>query len=113
PSEGDLGTYTKFNYTRVIESFKWRTPFSATTGVASYSEGMTTTHDDDKANYIYGEKEIWYLHSIETRTHVAEFYLKDRLDARGTASRHGGVGEEAQQCLEKIVLYSKPDKWNS
>jgi hypothetical protein len=112
PSDGDLGSYTKFNYTRHLNNYRWRTPFSATPGVASYSEGMAGTPLDDKGNYLYGEKEIWYLHSIETRTHVAEFYLKDRLDGKGAEGRHGGIGAESQQYLEKIVLYSKPDKKN-
>jgi len=113
PSDGDLGSYTKFNYTRVIENYKWRTPFSATPGVASYSEGMVGTVDDDKANYVYGEKEVWLLHSIETRTHVAEFYVKDRFDGRGTQDRSGGMSATPQQRLDKIVLYSKSDKRNS
>lgn len=114
PSEGDLGNYTRFNYVRAIERFPWRSPYSANGNEASYSEGMTGTYDDDKASYVYGEKEVWYLHSIETRTHVAEFHLKDRLDGLAPAGRHGGVGKtDKLQCLEKIVLYSKADKWNS
>jgi hypothetical protein len=117
PSDGDLGTYTKFNYTRVIEKFKWRTPYAeiAADGqaIASYTDGMNGTQEDDKGNYVYGEKEIWYLHSIETRTHVAEFYLDKRLDALGVNGKHGGIGSDQQMKLTKIVLYSKPDKWNS
>ena len=113
PSDGDLGTYTKFNYVRVIEKFKWRTPFSKEGGEGSYSQGMLESGDDDKANYVYGEKEVWYLHSIETRTHVAEFHLKDREDARGVVDRHGAIGGQKQKYVDKIVLYSKPDKLNS
>ena len=113
PSDGDLGTYTKFNYVRVMEKFKWRTPFSLKGGEGSYSQGMISKDSDDKANYVYGEKEVWYLHSIETRTHVAEFHLKDREDARGVVDRHGKIGSEKQKCIDKIVLYSKPDKLNS
>jgi hypothetical protein len=114
PSDGDLGTYTKFNYTKAIDTFKWRTPYSAVPNLASFSEGMHGSPEDDKANYVYGEKEVWYLHSIETRTHVAEFYLKDRLDGLGAAGRAGGVDSStALKCLDKIVLYSKPDKYNS
>jgi len=110
PSEGDIGTYTKFNYSKVIDTYKWRTPCSASTGVASFSENMHGSSEDDRANYVYGEKEIWYLHSIETRTHVAEFYLKNRLDGLDVADRTGGVGSDNLQYLDQIILYSKADK---
>ena len=44
---------------------------------------------DDKANYIYGEKEIWYAHSIESKTMVAQFILKDRHDGFGVKDSNG------------------------
>ena len=113
PSDGDLGTYTKFNYTKVIDNYQWRTPYSATTGVASFSENMHGSNEDDRANYVYGVKEVWYLHSIETRTHVAEFYLKDRQDGLDAAGQSGGVGSNRLKYLDKVVLYSKPDKFNT
>ena len=113
PSDGDLGTYTKFNYTKAIDKYKWRTPFSKDGNEAGFSEGLLGSDDDNKANYVYGEKEIWYTHSIETRTHVAEFYLSDREDGRGVDSKHGRIGGKKQKKLDKIVLYSKPDKFNS
>lgn len=113
PSDGDLGNYTKFNYVKASDQFKWRTPFSAGGNEGSYSQGMLGTGEDDKANYVYGEKEVWYLHSIETRTHVAEFYLKDREDGMGVVGKDGGIGGDKQKYIDKIVLYSKPDKQNS
>jgi hypothetical protein len=114
PSDGDRGTYTKFNYSKLENDFKWRTPFSKDGNEGSYSQGLLENYDDDKANYIYGEKEIWYLHSIETRTHVAEFHLLDRNDAYGVAGENGGVGEDSKQkYIDKIILYSKPDMRNS
>lgn len=111
PSDGDFGNYTKFNYSKLTDDFIWRTPFQQ--NVASFSDGMVGTTSDDKANYIWGKKEIWYLHSIETRTHVAEFYLEDRLDGRGVAGQHGGIGSTKLKSLSKIVLYSKTDKSNT
>lgn len=116
PSDGDLGNYTKFNYSRAIAKYKWRTPYSAAGSEGSYTQGMVGDDaEDDKANYVYGEKEIWYLHSIETRTHVAEFYLKDREDGLGAINKDGGkdITGPRQQYIDKIVLYSKPDKLNS
>ncbi|MBL4706127.1 MAG: hypothetical protein JKY54_16495, partial [Flavobacteriales bacterium] len=77
PSKDDLGSYTKFEYSQV-EDYKWRTPYG--TNTASYSEGLKSDFEDDKANYIYGEKELWYLKKIETKNFVAVFQAEDRLD---------------------------------
>lgn len=113
PSDGDLGNYTKFNYSRTSSDFKWRTPFDQ--NKCSFSDGMYGSPNDDKGSYVYGEKEIWYLHSIETRTHVAEFYLEDREDGLGVAGREGGPDLSAGRRLKKlskISLYSKHDKLN-
>lgn len=113
PSDDDLGTYTKFNYSRVDEVFKWRVPYEE--GMANYNEGLkskvnTNPNGDDKASYIYGEKELWYLHSIETKTHVAEFILADRCDAFEVDSDKGGMGQSSMKKLIRIDLYSKQDK---
>ncbi len=113
PSDGDIGTYTKFNYAKLNNAFAWRTPMSQSTNVASFSDGMTGTNLDDKGNIVYGEKEVWYLHSIETPTHVAEFYVSDRLDGFGAQDQNGGIGNVALKKLDKIVLYAKADKYNS
>ncbi len=113
PSSGDLGTYTKFNYSKLASNYAWRTPMTADSDIASFSEGMIATHLDDKGNIVYGEKEVWYLHSIETPTHVAEFYISDRMDGFGAQNMHGGIGNVALKKLDKIVLYSKTDKLNS
>jgi len=113
PSDGDLGTYTKFNYSKLTDNYVWRTPMSIDKNIASFSDGMTGTAEDDKGNIIWGTKEVWYLHSIETPTHVAEFYVSPRLDGFGAENREGGIGNIALQKLDKIVLYSKADKFNS
>jgi hypothetical protein len=113
PSDGDLGNYTKFNYTRAIENYPWRSPLVEGKKAASFTEGLNSKPEDDKANYVYGTKEVWYLHSIETRTHVAEFYLMEREDGLG-ADKDGNIdGSNPLQALKKIVLYSKTDKYNS
>jgi hypothetical protein len=108
PSDDDLGTYTRFNYSRVSTDYKWRVPFEA--NMANYSEGLKSDPYDDKGNYVYGEKELWYVHSVETKTHVAEFYISNREDGFGVSSERGGRGPQTTQKLDKIVLYSKPDR---
>jgi hypothetical protein len=114
PSDGDLGNYTKFNYVRTSEAYQWRTPYQE--GMASFTDGFESKDNDDKANYLYGKKEIWYLHSIETRTHVAEFYISPRKDGRGVASSRGGLSNHPENILyklDRIELYAKADKLNA
>ncbi len=108
PTDDDLGTYTKINYSRTYSNYKWRVPYEA--GMATYSEGLLSDKGDNKGNYIYGEKEIWYVHSIETKTHVAEFNISTRKDAYGVIGDAGGRGQEKSYKLDKIVLYAKQDK---
>lgn len=110
PSDGDLGTYTKFNYS-LQPGFKWRTPMSP--GNVSFSEGQLSKKSDDKANYSYGEKELRFLHSIETRTHVAKIFLTDRDDALGVVDVSGVINTSVKQKrISKIELYSKADLKN-
>ena len=115
PSDGDLGSYTLFNYTRVVDKFCWRTPLGTGDGkIANQNDNLFSKNNDDIASYSYGEKEIWYLHSIETRTHVAEFVLSKRDDGFGVNSETDPrIGGAALRKLEKIDLYAKVDKLNS
>lgn len=69
-SDDDLGTAVKFNYTKLDQLYKWRTPYAKGVDTANYNEGILNDDQDDKANYVYGEKEVWYLHSIESKTMV-------------------------------------------
>jgi hypothetical protein len=62
PTEDDLGAYTKFTYRTHNDNFKWRIPFKE--NVASFNEGLKSNNRDEKANYVYGEKEIKYIEKI-------------------------------------------------
>jgi len=101
----DAGTAIKFNYSK-IEGYKWRTPYGAST--ATVNRGLMADADDDKASIIYGEKELSYIHSIESKTKIAYFITTDRLDGLGVkdwkGEQEGGI---KQKCLKEIRLYSK------
>lgn len=117
PSINDLGSYTKINYSLTNNNYKWRVPFGEQT--ANYSEGLklwdnNSELSDDKANFLYGEKEIWFTHSIETKTHVAIFYTSPRSDGNGVAGIDGGflssdVADKSMQKLDKIELYTRQE----
>lgn len=88
----DFGTYTKFNYSKVCDNYKWREPYQQ--GKASYQEGNVSDPQDDMGNYVYGEKEIYYLHSIETKNYIAEFTISPRVDGIETRNENGGMKRE-------------------
>lgn len=108
PSINDFGTYVKFDYEKV-QDFRWRTPIALNS--AYRNEGMKTDLTDDKASFVYGEKELWYVKGIETKNYVAIFTLEDRDDGRAVNNRNGGVnsGNVSMKKLTKISLYSRPD----
>jgi hypothetical protein len=107
PSDGDLGSYTKFSYS-CINDYKWRVPVEQNT--ASYNEGLKGNFNDDKASYIYGEKEIHYLNTVETKNFIAIFELEDRKDAFGVLGKNGGINTASPlKALKKISLYVKKE----
>lgn len=109
-TDDDYGSYTKFNYSQAIGEHHWRIPFQGNS--ANYFEGFNSNPNDGKGSYIYGKRELWYLHSIVTKTHVAEFILADRSDALGANGEAGGIGDASGRMkkLVRIDLFSKPDK---
>lgn len=115
-SDDDPGDAIKFNYTKVAGAknpYTWRTPFSSK---ANYSEGMKSDTRDDKGSYIYGEKELWYLNTIESKNMIATFTLEDRMDL-APISESGVIdtSKHIAKRLKEINLYTKADflKYNT
>lgn len=115
PTKDDLGKYTKFNYSLVNSDYGWRTPYGSNKG--SYNAGLRSSQGqagDDKASYTQGKKEIWMLHSIETKNYVAVFELQDRDDAFPIDPTNNGglptnLASDKSQCLKEIRLYTKQE----
>src|SRR3989339_169713 len=115
-SADDYGSAVRINYSKNKSLFKWRTPFGKdstnVSRIARYQEGRKTDKKGKKASYIYGAKEIWYVHSIESATMVAQFYTSNRKDGLGVINENGGIDTTSLarlQQLDKIELYSKSD----
>ncbi|HRP55599.1 PA14 domain-containing protein [Agriterribacter sp.] len=116
-TDDDMGDAVKFNYSRIYGNdnmFHWRVPFAQ--NKATYNEGLKTDNSDDKGSYIYGQKEIWYLHSLESKSMIATFTLNDpqkgeiREDAHGVKDENGGTDlQQPLRYLKQIDLYSKAD----
>ncbi|HYF68642.1 MAG TPA: hypothetical protein VD884_10920 [Ohtaekwangia sp.] len=112
PTANDLGGYTRFNYQKITDSenyYKWRAPYSG----LFYSKNSHSDPKDDLGSYSEGEKEIYYLQSVETKSHVAIFVLEDRLDSReaptSALSENPQPGSTKLKLLSRIDLYAISD----
>jgi len=106
-SDDDLGTAIKFNYSRLPKPYKWRSPYVN----ATLDRGLLADPDDDKGSIVYGQKEVWYVQSIESKTKIAYFITAERNDDLGVVNWQSG-GPDAtlkQRYLKQIRLYSKAD----
>lgn len=118
PSVDDYGDYTKFNYSRIgddnhsdnSDNYKWRIPVG--NGKAKFNQGLLADRNDNKGVYIYGEKDLWYTHSIETKNYIAFFVLNDdtRLDNFPVVNEDGAISNtNPSRYLKEIRLYAKKD----
>jgi hypothetical protein len=107
PTDDDYGFWIKFNYSKVHDNYRWRTPYNQ----ASFIEGYKNDATDNKAAYTYGEKEIYFIHSVESKTHLAKFITSDRKDAIEAAGELSNLGQglKAMKKLDKIILLAKKD----
>lgn len=100
PTEDDFGFWVKFNYSKVNNYFEWGFPAY---GKATYLPGNASDTKDQYASFQSGSKKLYYLNSIETKSHIAKFHISNRADA-STNSASNTV-----QKLDHIKLYNKGD----
>ena len=115
PSENDFGYWVKFNYVKTSDAsnpYKWRAPYIK----GNFMQGTRALHGDDKAGYMYGEKEVYYLASAETKTHIAIFEISKRHDAKGVINEIQNsvsfIGAQSSYKLDAIKLYTKAEYYN-
>ena len=126
PTPDDLGGYVIFNYKTTAGTYdkddpetdnwyKWRSPYRGT----YYNRNSLSDPYDDLGSFSSGYKEIYYLESIETKTHKAVFYTSSRDDAYeahhnesvaganpDATTADAGANEKVHK-LDKIELWSK------
>lgn len=106
PTDDDKGYWVKFNYIQTATNYKWRTPYDTD----QYNAGKLWTLQDDKASYNYGEKELWYLAQIETKSHIAVFKLSSRDDMKSAKAENYQNGQTADMSalkVDEIRIYDK------
>jgi hypothetical protein len=109
PSDDDLGGYTKFNYERKSTDYTWRSPYKG----LIYNRNSQSDAMDDLVSYSEGQKEIYYLHTIETKTHVAFFTVSVRKDGKSAGANafdsNAQQGSATSYKLDRIDLYAIED----
>jgi hypothetical protein len=109
-SNDDLGDAVKFNYSKVsgiANPYRWRAPYVQDS--VTYNESLKTETRDDKGSYVYGEKELWYLHSIQSKTMIATFTVENRLDQLAIDEGGHKYNDNSAKRLREINLYSLAD----
>ncbi|WMJ72525.1 hypothetical protein RCC89_05030 [Cytophagaceae bacterium ABcell3] len=96
--EGDFGGWTRFNYRQWERGnddesnwYRYRAPYNG----LFYNKGSLINRYDDAANVNTGLKQVFYLKTVETKTHVA-FFVTNTSDY-----------DDFSDALEN---YSVPDK---
>jgi hypothetical protein len=106
PTENDLGDYVKFNYTRLYDDYYWRSNNDRLKATAD--NGNLCDKRDGKAFFSEGKKEVWYIHSVESKNEVSRFYYSDRSDAFDLKNTNKKL-----QRLDSILIYSRPELSNN
>lgn len=119
PSADDFGGWTQFKYAKKYGNkltssgtskwYHWRTPYN---GLFN-NPGSLSDDSDDMGSFSSGDKEIYYLDTIETKTNLAIFYKSNRKDGydaaddKTAANSFSAQGNNPVQRLDSIYLYSK------
>ncbi|WP_212003294.1 hypothetical protein [Chitinophaga sp. HK235] len=77
-NEGDYGYWVNLGYGKWTSIYNWRTP----------ATGFSKDVDAEFESYSQGDKELYYLNTISTRTHTAIFEKDIRLDSKGIDSSY-------------------------
>ncbi|MFD1001327.1 hypothetical protein ACFQ21_18500 [Ohtaekwangia kribbensis] len=82
-SDKDFGGWTQFNYHKALGTvndnwYRFRTPY---TGLL-YQRNSISDVKDDVGSVMSGEKEVYYLKTIETKTHIAFFVTNKSIASR-------------------------------
>ncbi len=109
PTPNDLGDYVLFEYESAMLDYQWRTPYSEEYNRANGFVGLLSNDFDDKASYVYGKKEVWYLTEVKSKNQRAVFIYDEtgRKDAYEAEGENGGRGSRTLWKLDRIEVYTE------
>lgn len=105
----DWGYWVKFNHGLWSDEYKWRNPYT----------GTRKDMDSEWSSYSGGKRQVYYLNSVETRSHIALFVKDIRRDGKGVVNiDQGGFKNDyvengayvpvvGVQRLSRVLLYTK------
>ncbi|HNP19913.1 MAG TPA: hypothetical protein PKL31_15855, partial [Fulvivirga sp.] len=93
--EEDWGYWVKFDYGKFSNNYQWRTPY----------EGMIKSDDGESWTYQSGQRQQYYLNSIQTRTHMGLFIKDVKLDGRDADVN----APSSSMLLDEFVLLKNQD----
>lgn len=100
--ESDWGYWVAMDYGKWTNNYVWRTP----------AEGTDKDLDQYYSMYTSGQKQLYYLNRIRTRTHTAIFEKEVRLDGKGSSQSslssrniNGAFDETSAQSLKLNRIY--------
>lgn len=108
PTDDDFGGFTKFVYKKTQNNYHWRMPYRG----YMYNNGDISNPEDDMGSFNSGDKEVYYLDTIYTKSHIAVFYRSNRVDGRDAAADlqagAGGtaMGSNSLEKLDSICLFT-------
>lgn len=94
PSNGDFGGWTNFEYQTKygIGSpdgwYRYRTPYAG----LLYNQNAISDTQDDLGSVSTGEKEVKYLKSVETKTHIA-YFITNTTDLAAELNLQGEIAD--------------------
>jgi hypothetical protein len=118
PSDGDIGYWVKFRYTKTSNDYRFRSPYSGLDHLAS----ALHKYDDDMYFCSSGTKEIYFLTEIESPSYICKYNFGKRFDALDAAGIYSGpsynsitqtpsytdaTGNNSQFLVTQIDLYKK------
>ena len=113
PTVDDFGNFTQIQYQRIHGgAAKWYSHRSPYVGV-NFSEGSLSSSSDDMGSFSSGQKEVYLVRKILSKTHVADFNTSPRLDGISANFDRNSSDEEIMVNginLNKGVQLNKLDK---
>ena len=79
PDEDDYGYWVEFHYGHFTDGYQWKFPYSE-----QDEESYSWKFKKDMSSKSIGRKDIYYLNSIQTKSHTAFFVKDSRTDALGS-----------------------------